>query len=240
MEDTARVWDRFLTPRDKQSLRLHWGKRSPVGFGSKPVVVVIDDFRLTLGDRPLPLLESVEEWPLSSGLEGWAAVERTRYLLQHARSVGVPVVYTKNDIDEPPWGPPEERIRAGLSDEKWARRYEIVPEIEPQSGDLVIVKSSASAFFGTPLISHLMVWRIDTVLLCGNATSGCVRAAAIDAAAYRFRVGVIEDCCFDRTEASHAINLFDIDHKYGDVVSSTDAVAYVERLGQPPTAGVAS
>lgn len=227
----GRVWDPYLTARDQEHLALHWGKRSPVGFGANPVVIVIDDYRMSLGDEALPLLEAVEHWPLSCGEEGWAAVEQTRPVLAEARSAGVPVVYTKNDVDEPAWGPPEERIRAGLPDDKWARRYEIVDEIAPEEGELVIVKSSASAFFGTPLISHLMLWRTDTVLLCGNATSGCVRAAAVDAAAYRLRVGVIEDCCFDRTQAAHAVNLFDIDHKYGDVIRSSEAIDYLRRAG---------
>lgn len=234
----GRIWDPFLTPRDKELLSRHWGKRSAIGFGTNPVVIVIDDYRCSLGDSPLPLLDAVDEWPLSCGIEGWEAIARTRVVRDAARDAGVRVVYTTNDVNEPPWGPPEDRIRAGLPDDKWARRYEIVPEVEPHPGDLVVVKSSASAFFGTALVSHLMVWRTDTVLLCGNATSGCVRAAAVDAASYRFRVGVIEDCCFDRTEAAHALNLFDIEHKYGDVITSDEAVAYLETHRGSPGRGL--
>jgi maleamate amidohydrolase len=225
-----RIWDPYLTPRDKELLSRHWGKRAPVGFGTNPAVIVIDDYRCSLGDERLPLLEGIEQWPMSCGEEAWDAVDRTRDVLEAARAAGVRVVYSKNDVNEPPWGPPEERIRAGLPDDKWARRYEIVDQIAPEPDELVVVKSSASVFFGTPLISHLNLWRIDTLLMCGNATSGCVRASVVEAAAYRFKVGIIEDCCFDRTQSTHAMNLLDMDLKYGDVISSDEAIEYLKRM----------
>lgn len=227
----VRVWDRFLTDRDHALLELNWRKPSPMGFGERPVLLVIDDYRGSLGDQPLPILEAVREWPNSCGEEGWVAVARTRRLLDVARSSGVHVVYTTNDPEGPPWGVLVDRQRANLSDDQWLQRYEIVDELKPEPDDVVIEKTSASGFFGTPLITYLTRWRIDTVLVCGNSTSGCVRATAVDAASYRFRLGIVEDCCFDRTEATHAINLFDLDQKYGDVVSAGEAERYLRSLG---------
>ena len=222
-----RVWDRFLTERDRALLDLGWRKREPFGLGARPVVLVIDDYRGSLGDRRLPLLEAVGEWPNSCGEEGWDAVERTRALLAAARSTGVRVVYTTNDPGGPPWSITMDRQRAGLDDAAWNRRYEIVDELEPEPDDVVIEKTSASGFFGTPLITYLNLWGVDTVLICGNSTSGCVRATAVDASSYRFRVAIVEDCCFDRTESTHAINLFDLDQKYADVISAEEAGSYL-------------
>src|SRR5262249_24820053 len=95
-------------------------------------------------------------------------------------------------------------------------------------GELIIYKSSSSAFMGTSLAAQLVTRNIDTLLVCGNSTSGCVRATVVDAAAKGFKVGVVEECVFDRTEASHAINLFDMDQKYADVISFQDALKFIE------------
>jgi nicotinamidase-related amidase len=99
------------------------------------------------------------------------------------------------------------------------RTKEIIEEVRPLPGEAVIVKAAPSAFWGTPLIAHLNQLKVDTVILAGMATSGCVRATAVDGAANRLKMMVVEECVFDRIEASHALSLFDIDQKYGDVVS---------------------
>ena len=80
-------------------------------------------------------------------------------------------------------------------------------------------KTAPSAFWGTPLAAHLNLHQIDTLIVCGEATSGCVRASVVDAASYRYRVQVVEECVFDRHEATHALNLFDMHQKYADVIS---------------------
>ncbi len=81
--------------------------------------------------------------------------------------------------------------------------------IAPQRGDVVIAKAKPSAFFGTPLLSYLIAWQVDTLLVAGG-TSGCVRATVVDAFSYNFLVSVVAEACFDRGQASHAINLFDM------------------------------
>jgi nicotinamidase-related amidase len=107
-----------------------------------------------------------------------------------------------------------------------------VKEIAPQRRDIVVLKSKPSAFFGTPLLSFLVCLGVDSLLLTGTTTSGCVRATAIDAFSYNYRVAVIEEGCFDRSQASHALSLCDLHAKYADVVTLDGAIAFVNGLPQ--------
>jgi maleamate amidohydrolase len=226
----ARVWDKFLTERDKQHLMASgWGNRPPKGLGARPAVIVVDDYYAALGTVREPILESVKTWPASCGLEGWEAIDRTAELLDAARQATVPIVYL-HGIDEPTgaWIPQNgRRSPFALPAEQQALAYKIVKEVEPQPGDLVLPKTGASAFRGTPLAFHLNRLGIDTLIVVGETTSGCVRATVVDGAAYRYRIGVVEECCFDRTEAAHAINLFDMHHKYADVIDLHTATRYL-------------
>jgi nicotinamidase-related amidase len=109
---------------------------------------------------------------------------------------------------------------------------EIVEEVAPQPGELVLKKAAASAFHGTPLLFHLIHEGFDTVIACGETTSGCVRASVVDGCTYRFHMGVVEECCFDRTQASHWMNLFDMNQKYADVVKKQQAIGYFETVSE--------
>jgi nicotinamidase-related amidase len=106
--------------------------------------------------------------------------------------------------------------------------YEIHPDFRPHEADVVIEKGRPSAFFGTHLISYLVARQIDTVVVCGESTSGCVRATVVDAHSYGLHVLVVEDCVFDRVVTSHLVNLFDMQAKYADVLS----LAQLEELLQ--------
>jgi nicotinamidase-related amidase len=224
----ARIWDKYLTERDKQHLVASgWGDRPPKGLGVNPAIIVVDDYYAALGTVREPILESVKTWPASCGLEGWEAIDRTVELLDAARQAAVPVAYVHGIIEpEGPWQPRRGSFLS-MSPEQQAVAYQIVKEVEPQPGDLVLPKPSASAFAGTPLAYHLNQLGIDTLLVVGETTSGCVRATVLDGAAYRYKIGVVEECCFDRTEAAHAVNLFDMHHKYADVISLASAVSYL-------------
>ena len=94
----------------------------------------------------------------------------------------------------------------------------------------MVYKQAPSAFFCTPLITYLTQLKVDTLLTCGESTSGCVRASVVDAASHRFKVSVIEDCTFDRGQASHAINLFDMQAKYADIVTVAEVEEYLATL----------
>ncbi|TAK01777.1 isochorismatase family protein, partial [bacterium] len=157
-----------------------------------------------------------------------------RDLLADARKKRLPTFYTTahergNPIAFGRWHGKNSR---GIEDmrEEWTKGNEIVAEIAPQDGDIVVRKQKPSAFFGTPLMSMLNEAHADTVLVTGCTTSGCVRASVIDAFSYNFRVCVVEECVFDRGQASHKINLFDMNAKYADVISLSEAVEYIKRL----------
>jgi nicotinamidase-related amidase len=102
----------------------------------------------------------------------------------------------------------------------------IIPDIAPAPQDIVLKKDKPSAFFGTPLLSYLVLLGCDGVIVTGTTTSGCVRATVLDAFSNNYRVTVVEDACFDRSQASHAISLCDMHAKYADVHPSADALSY--------------
>lgn len=235
------VWDAFLTARDKQHHEVV-GKKEALGFGEHPVLLMVDDYYSVVGLEREPILESIKKWPASCGLEGWEAIDRTVDLIAAARANRIPIVYTIDDLVgyTRPWG---RRGRARhqldhLPEEARAKANEIVAEIAPQPSDLVIEKAGPSAFQGTSLLFHLTYMGIDTIIACGETTSGCVRASVVDGCTYRYRMGVVAECCFDRTEASHAINLFDMHQKYADVIDLEGAQAYFASVGATKMAPV--
>jgi len=109
---------------------------------------------------------------------------------------------------------------------------ELVPELGVAPGDIVFVKKKPSAFFGTPLLAYLVDRQIDTLIICGGATSNCVRATVFDASSYNFRTIVAREAVFDRIPVSHAISLFDMDRQFADVVDCADIVGYLESLSR--------
>jgi maleamate amidohydrolase len=109
-------------------------------------------------------------------------------------------------------------------------RFDIIDDVAPREGEAVLRKSAPSAFFGTPLLAHLNAHHVDSLIVGGETTSGCVRATCIDGRSYRFRLTVVEECVFDRHEAAHAVNLFDLHQKYADVLSVNDVVPHLLSL----------
>jgi maleamate amidohydrolase len=223
-----RVWDQFLTERDREQVS-KIGAGARIGFGSRAALLMIDHCKYALGDERLPLLDAVDKYPLSFGLEGWNAVERTKELLDICRKEHVPVLYTTPFGRGPgsPSAPPvlvDSSLISDSEDEKW----EVMPALAPIEGEIVLRKAGASAFAGTPLVPILQQARIDTLLVTGNSTSGCVRATVVDAAFHRFRTIVVEECVYDRTEASHAMSLFDMDHKYADVMGIREVLDWLQ------------
>ena len=229
---SERVWDRFLTEQDRAHVQSQPAVRK--GVGERPVLLLIDLYRNVFGDEPEPLLQAIETWPSSCGLAGWRALPHIQRLLARARERGIPVVHVTGINGLPGWRDPRPAgggVKKPGADDRKRRRYDIVDEVAPIEGELVVGKISPSAFSGSPLLSILNGLRADTVIVAGESTSGCVRASVVDAKANRFKVLIAEECVFDRHEACHAINLFDMDQKYADVVSLGDALAYLDRIG---------
>jgi maleamate amidohydrolase len=228
------AWDDILTERDKEVFALSgYGKRA--GLGQRPALLIIDVNYNFVGDKPEPILESVKRFRNSCGAEGWEGVRHIASLLAAARPKRLPTFYTTGH-DEPSnavafggWQAKNSRSREDMSD-TWAKGNEIVAEIAPQTGDIVVRKQKPSAFFGTPLMSMLNQVHADSVLVAGTTTSGCVRASVIDAFSYNVRVAVVEECVFDRGQASHKINLFDMAMKYADVIPLKEAIEHIDAL----------
>ena len=203
--------------REFEELRADYrrkGLAGRVGFGSRPAVVVVDFIRgFTETDSPFGSDLDVE-------------VKATRDLLDAARRADVPIVFSTIVYD------PSLRD-AGL----WVRKItcnkylvegshwtHVDPRLERQPGETLVVKKYASCFFGTDLMSQLQTLGVDTVLIVGTTTSGCVRATAVDACSLGLHTIVVEDAVGDRARLPHLAALFDIDAKYGDVVSLEHAV----------------
>ena len=224
-----RVWDRYLSEQDRAHVAAHPAPRQ--GRGTRPVLLLVDLYRWVFGDEPEPLLQAVERWPGSCGLAGWQALPHLQRLLGAARLARVPVVHVTGLEGMPGWrdSTPRGELDAAGRDRR-RRRYEIVDEVAPIEGEVVLRKSTPSAFNGTPLLNLLRGYDVDTLIVAGESTSGCVRATAVDAKSYRYRSLVPEECVFDRHEAPHAINLFDIDQKYADVVPLAEALAYLDEI----------
>lgn len=225
-----RVWEQYLTSQDKAHLALKPGKS--IGFGEKPALLLIDLYRGVFGDRPQPLLEALEEWPGSCGIAAWDSIPYIQTLLKAARDAGIPVIHmTGLDQDGlEGWGVRREISRTHLNpdaEERRRRRYDIIDEVAPLSGEAVLRKASPSAFWGTPLVGHLNFLGVDTLITCGESTSGCVRASVVDGCTNRYRMSVVEECVFDRHQATHAMNLFDMNQKYADVIPLADALEYI-------------
>ena len=150
-------------------------------------------------------------------------------VLDAARERGLPVVFTTIGFE--PHGKDGalwiEKAPALLDLELGGEWVEIDPRLDPQPDEVIIMKKGASGFFGTNLASVLTAQRVDTVILCGATTSGCIRATAIDLLQYGWPAIVPRECVGDRAQAPHEANLFDIQAKYGDVVSLEDALEYL-------------
>lgn len=222
---TERVWDRFLSDRDRARNAIQPAFRK--GAGTRPVLLMVDLYRWAFGDERQPLLEAIEEWPGSCGEAGWDAIPHIQRVLHRTRELGIPVVHISGWAGMGGWRTLRRANDLDVSD-KIARRYDLMPETGPLESEVVMRKVSPSAFHGTPLVDHLVGLGADTVVVCGESTSGCVRATVVDAKSHRFKVLIPEPCVFDRDEASHAINLYDMDQKYADVLPVDEVLAYLE------------
>ena len=226
--------DLLLTDLDREVVRLSgFGQRGATG--ARPALLVIDVTEAFCGDRPEPILESIKRFRNSSGEVAWPAVEVIRRLGETARENGLPVFYTRGMSPASGVGPGKWAMKNSRASEDRGSQHRIVEPLEPREGDVVLDKAKPSAFFGTPLLSLLIERGIDSLIVCGCTTSGCVRATVVDAFSNNFAVSVVADGCFDRVAASHTVALFDMNLKYGNVVDSAEAATMMRSLPRPTT-----
>lgn len=229
------IWNQFLTERDKAVFAASgYGARG--GFGKRPALLVIDVNYAFCGDKPEQILESIKRWRNSCGEESWPAVAAIKSLCDKAHEKGVPVIYTTgirraDNWDSGSWS--WKNSRGGEHPVVPVSNIdgnEIVEEIAPASQDIVIYKQKPSGFFGTNMASYLTLLGCDSVIVTGTTTSGCVRATVLDAFSLNYRVALAEEGCFDRSQASHAINLCDMNAKYADVVKTAEILSFFDTL----------
>jgi nicotinamidase-related amidase len=211
--------------------RGNMGKR--VGWGARPALLVVDMTRAFTEDR----------FPLGCTAAAAPCIAAIRTLLDAARPAGWPVFFTRY-ADFPAdvqWGRWLDKGTGAEPDSlmRHPEAHQIAAPLAPGPGEVVLVKTKPSAFFGTPLASQLTYLGVDTVVVTGMVTSGCVRATAVDAFSHNLRVIVPLEAVADRSATSHQVNLFDIDMKYGDVVPVAEVLAHLasSRRGPAPAPG---
>lgn len=213
------VWEDIIPPEDlKMFVKSRMGGRA--GYGQKPAIIVVD---MTYGFVD-------DAYPKGCSKTGWPAVAAIQELLDKGRQAGVPVFFSKGAhattaTERGRWKS-EKTFEQETVD---PREYQIVEELSPRAGEVMITKTFPSAFFGTSLASMLVFHNIDTLIVTGMVTSGCVRATVVDAFSYNFMVVIPEECVGDRGLVSHKVSLFDMHMKYADVVFLSEVIGYLEK-----------
>jgi maleamate amidohydrolase len=226
--DALARW-RGIIPDDELAIFRLTHRRPRIPIHGRLALLVVDLTYDFTGDPGLEQLESQRDFPSSCGPTAWRAIPHIRRLIRAARRQRLPIVYTRapswaNPLAESTWSRSRSSHPLRQTTESRRRGNEIPAVIAPAANDLVIEKTKASAFFGTPLHSYLTDLGIDCLLVSGCATSGCVRGTVLDASYLNYGVNVVEECVFDRSLTSHRVNLFDMDMKYANVISLAEAL----------------
>ena len=195
--------------------------------GPSPALLAIDLYELAYQGGAKPVSELHKTFPSSCGEYAHAAIEPTKRLFNAARAASLPIFYTTQDT-QPDGAPTRVTATKRRDVPRDPALYAIRADFEPQRGDVIVPKQRASGFYGTPLLAHLIQLGIQTVIVCGESTSGCVRASSVDAYSHGFHVVIVEECCFDRSLLSHKVNLFDLHHKYADVMHVDNVIAHLD------------
>jgi maleamate amidohydrolase len=206
-----------MAEKDREQDYASAGFGSNLGFGTRPALVIID-FVMAYLEPSSPLYAGVE-----------AELKVNQILLAAARKAGIPVIFT-NVIYTPggaDGGHFYRKVKSLKVYDRGSPLGDFPPSLMPLPSEVVVTKQYASAFFGTSLVSTLVSQGIDTVIITGLSTSGCVRASALDALQHGFIPIVVRDACGDRQASVHEANLFDLQAKYADVVTSADVLGWI-------------
>jgi maleamate amidohydrolase len=218
-----------VIPADDMKLYAPYARETFVGPGA--AFLAIDLYNAVYrggAGRPVDL---DAQYPNSCGVYAHRAIEPTRKLFAAVRRAGLQVFYCTQETrpNNRPIGAVSTRRAMELPSEA-VDKYGIYHEFAPQPHDVIITKQRASIFQGTPFLSHLNLLGIRSLIVCGESTSGCVRASAVDAYSNGFHVSLVEECIYDRAELTHKVNLFDMHHKYCDVMHVDEVVAHLDVL----------
>jgi maleamate amidohydrolase len=214
-------------------LKIYSGWRRETFVGPRPALLAIDLYDTVYRGGPKPPSEINDQYPNTCGIFAHRAIAPTQRLIAAARRAGLPIFFCSQETR------PNNRPKGAVSTRRQSRGpgpdgYAIYKEFTVEPDDILILKQRASAFQGTPLFSHLSILGVQSLIVCGESTSGCVRASVVDAYSNGFHVSVVEECTYDRAELTHKVNLFDLAHKYADVMHVEEVVAHLDA-----TAGLA-
>jgi len=226
----ARAWDDLLTKVDRLVIE-KGGYGKSRGLGKKPLLLIIDVQYNYVGDD-VPIEEQLDKWPSGGGSNAWNAIKGIEKLKAKAKEAGIPVFYTRN-VQKQTLAFDGFSTKTKRDQSKYLEgrpETQIVKELAPKEDELIIDKSYASVFYGTPLQSYLVKLGIDTLIVVGGSSSGCVRATVVDAVTRNYNVALVEDCVYDRISLSHKAALLDLWMKYCDVIGLEETVEYLEKL----------
>ena len=213
-------------------LEIYEAYKRPLYVGPRPAILAIDLYEKAYLGGNRPVIEVNRQFSGSCGENAWKAIEPTQRLFAAARRASIPIIYSTRHADT--GGVQSTNRQMGREGDNL---FAIKKELAPAPEDLIIYKERASAFFGTPLIAHLRLLGIESLIICGESTSGCVRASTVDAYSYGFHSVLVEECTYDRSMLSHKVNLFDLHPKYADVMHVDAVVSHIEKL---PSVGKAA
>jgi maleamate amidohydrolase len=219
-------WRGFV---DEETEEIYSHYKRDVFVGENPAVLMVDVYKASYEGGQQRVIDVIKEHPSSCGERAWAMVEPAKQLLEASRAAGIPITYCTGDTRSSS-NKGRATNRQVLNEHN--ESYDILEELAPENGELVVYKQRASAFYGTPLMSHLTQMGIQSLIMGGGTTSGCLRAAVQDAKANGFHVTLVEECCYDRTEMNHMVNLFDMHHKYADVMHLDEVLTHINGMGE--------
>ena len=213
-------WKDIVPP---EILKIYEPYRRDVYVGPRPALLAIDLYNLVYRGGAAEPQDIIRQHPSTCGRYAWEAIEPTKRLFAAARAAGLPVFYTTSPRTSTVVAT-NRQVGLGATDDD----CEIFEAFRPEESDIVIVKERASAFYGTPIVPELNRLGVSSLIVCGESTSGCVRASVVDAYSAGYHVTIAEEAVFDRSILSHKVNLFDLHHKYGDVMGVDEIVAHLD------------
>ena len=219
-------WTDVVDPSELEIYSEFFNRKERV-VGDRPALLAIDLYEKVYAGGPLPVREVNRLHPGSCGIHAYNAIEPTKQLFAAARAAGIPIVYTTGNANPRVSATNRQRDQA----DRMSKAGNVIwKDFAPQPNDLIIYKERASGFFGTPLVAHLQQWGVRSLIVCGESTSGCVRASVVEGFSNGFHITVVEECVFDRSILSHKVALFDMHHKYADVMHAEEVVNHLNGL----------
>lgn len=225
------IWKDMYSPEDLE-LYSHYARETKVG--PAPALLLIDFYMECFRGGDRHPYELAKKWPSTCGSYAFRTLEPTKRLIAAARKAGLPIFYSTGE-DRPNSKILTTTTGTGVTHRRAAANrqpddYAIHPDLAPEPEDVVIYKQRASCFYGTSLLLQLSKLGIRSLIVGGGTASGCMRAGVLDAQSAGFHVSIVEECVFDRADTPLKSNLFDLGHKYADVMHLDEVLAHLGTL----------